>query len=581
MEVIFYHGFEDYFLIVADYVNWAKNKGIAVGPGRGSVCNSLVAYALKITEVDSLFFDLDFRRFLRKDKSKFPDIDLDFETSRRHEVIEYLCNKYEGHAARICSYGLYKVDNLLNDLAKVCGLVEIVDGKQSPNKEEIKAIKNFINKFIIDEKLDEQGLNESKKGIYYNSKYDNILVHFSKLFKKVRFIGTHAAGVAITGGNLLDYVALKIDKNGDVYTNYDLIDIEAINVIKFDILGLKTMESIEDLRKETGDVVDYTKIVNDKKILNSFREGKCDGVFQFEKQAARNILANIDCDNFNDVVAASAMNRPGPLSLGMPSIYAENKINPENTKDTLWYEETKETYGTIIYQEQVQRICIELAGMEWSDADKIMKFMKGSNTTEKMLQIQEQYRNELLGKFSKGLKKLHNVSFSEAEQLFDDMTCYTFNKGHAVGYSLISVEEMYYKVYYPNEYWFAKLKYAKDDVEVAKFSKKAVQDGAVIFLPHVNYSSEKTSLREVDGEKVIQQGLSNIKGVGLKAAEAIEKERIENGPYTDIDDLVDRIPKRILNSKVVNVLKEAGACVFNKKTYFSNVMKYNLSIVPR
>ena len=579
LNVIFYHGFEDYFLIVADYVNWAKNKGIAVGPGRGSVCNSLVAYALKITEVDSLFFNLDFRRFLRKDKSKFPDIDLDFETSRRHEVIEYLCKKYEGHAARICSYGLYKVDNLINDLAKVCGLVRIENGKQVTDADEVKGIKKLINSFIVGERLDAEGLFNSNKGKYYNSKYDNILVHFSKLFKKVRYIGTHAAGVAITGGNLLDYVALRIDKNGDVYTNYDLIDIEAINVIKFDILGLKTMESIGDLRKETKDIVDYTEIVNDEKIIDGFREGKCDGVFQFEKQAARSILNDICCDSFNDVVAASAMNRPGPLSLGMPSIYAENKLNPENVKDSLWYEETKESYGTIIYQEQVQYICVELAGMEWGDADKIMKFMKGGNTTEKMLQLQEKYRNELLGKFAKGLKKLHNVPFSEAEELFDNMTCYTFNKGHAVGYSLISVEEMYYKIYYPNEYWFAKLKYAKDEAEMAKFSCKAVSDGAIIFLPHVNYSLEKTSLRIVDGEKVIQQGLNSIKGVGLKAAFAIEQERKKNGLYKDIDDLVDRIPKATLNARVVSVLKEAGACIFDKSRYYSNVMKYNTSLV--
>ncbi len=581
LKVIFFHGFEDYFLIVADYANWAKSKGIAVGPGRGSVCNSLVAYALKITEVDSLFFNLDFRRFLRKDKSKFPDIDLDFETSRRHEVIEYLCNKYKGHAARICSYGLYKVDNLINDLSKVCGLVKIEDGKQVTNKEEIKKIKLLINKFIIDEKLDEEGLLSHPKGQYFNANYDNILIHFIKLFKKVRFIGTHAAGVAITGGNLLDYVALKIDKNGDIYTNYDLSDIEAINVIKFDILGLKTMESIGDLRKETNSFVDYTKEVNDPKIIDYFYKGKCDGIFQFEKQAARDILNNIHCDSFNDIVAASAMNRPGPLSLGMPSIYSENKINPENTKDTLWYEVTKESYGTIIYQEQVQRICVELAGMEWGDADKVMKFMKGGNMTEKSIRMQERYRNELLGKFSKGLKKLHNIPYSEAEQLFDDMTCYTFNKGHAVGYSLISVEEMYYKVYYPNEYWFAKLKYAKDDAEFAKFSGKAIADGSIIFLPHVNYSLEKTSLRSIDGEKVIQQGLSSIKGVGSKAAFAIEQERIKNGPYKDFDDLVDRIEKRNLNIRVQKLLISSGAVEFNKAKYINRVERYNASLLAK
>ena len=284
-EVITYHGFSDYFLIVADYVNWAKEQGIAVGPGRGSVCNSIVAYALRITEVDSILFDLDFRRFLRKDKKKFPDIDLDFETSRRYEVIQYLCNKYRGHAARICSYGLYKIDNLINDLAKVCGLPtsgkdvdENVDVKY--NKQVIVNIKKIAKSYIDENgQLDKENLLKDAQVEIYNDKYDNIFVHFSKLFMKVRYIGTHAAGVAITGGNILDYVALRVDKAGDIYTNYDLSDIEDINIIKFDILGLKTEESIANLRKQTGVTVDYDKIANDKKLLSELRNGNCDGIF--------------------------------------------------------------------------------------------------------------------------------------------------------------------------------------------------------------------------------------------------------------------------------------------------------------
>lgn len=580
LEVIQFHGFEDYFLMVADYVNWAKNQGIVVGPGRGSVCNSLVAYALKITEVDSLLFGLDFRRFLRKDKKKFPDIDLDFETSRRHEVIEYLCKKYEGHAARICSYGLYKVDNLINDLAKVCNLTTNIDGKELPLKSEIVRIKGFINSCIVDEKVDEKKLLNSNLGIEINDQYNNILIHFYKLFKKVRYIGTHAAGVAITGGKLLDYVALKIDKDGNVFTNYDLIDIENINVIKFDILGLKTMESIGDLRKSTKVKVDYDEIVNDKKLIESFRNGNCDGVFQFEKKTARNILSRIQCDCFEDVVAASSMNRPGPLSLHMPEVYAENKFNSDHAKLSIWWECTKESYGTIIYQEQVQKICTTLAGMDWQDADKIMKFMKGTNTTEKMLKLQEEYRNELLAKFSKGIMK-QGMSSKEAENLFDDMTCYTFNKGHAVGYTLISIEEMFYKVYYPNEYWFAKLKYAKDESEYNRFCSKAIADGSVIFLPHVNYSKPKSCLRKVEGESIIQQGMAEIKSVGDKAAEFICNERRKNGIFMSYDDFYDRCKSRLVTSRVIDKLMENGALEFNKKVYIKRVKAYNASLYSR
>ena len=581
LDVIKYHGFEDYFLIVADYVNWAKENGIVVGPGRGSVCNCLIAYALKITEVDSLYFNLDFRRFLRKDKKKFPDIDLDFETSRRQEVIEYLCKKYEGHAARICSYGLYKVDNLINDLAKVCGLVgEDENGKQVPNKAEISAIKSFINSHIEDGRLNEEKMSKTAEYKMYNKSYDNILLHFSKLFKKVRFIGTHAAGVAITGGELLDYVALKIDKQGNVFTNYDLSDIEAINVIKFDILGLKTMESIGDLRKSTGVEVSYEEIVNDEKVIQAFREGNCDGVFQFEKATARNILQDIDCNCFDDVVAASSMNRPGPLSLKMPQLYAANKLDPDKINDSSYWEYTKESYGTIVYQEQVQQICINIGNMDWGDADKIMKMMKGVGMTEKALKLYEENRALLLNKFVKGAIE-NGLDEEEATQLFDNMTAYTFNKGHGVGYSLISAEEMFYKVYYPNEYWFAKLKYAKDEGEYAKFCSKAVADGSVIFLPHVNYSTSKTRLRKVDGQNAIQQGLSEIKNVGEKAAEFIVAERERGGVFTSFDDFYDRCKSRTVTTRVVSTLQEQGALEFNKKTYINRTIKYNSSLFAR
>lgn len=584
LEVIIFHGFEDYFLIVADYVNWAKAQGIAVGPGRGSVCNSLVAYALGITDVDSLLFGLDFRRFLRKDKSKFPDIDLDFETSRRKEVIDYLCEKYKGHAARICSYGLYKVDNLINDLAKVCGLAVDKDTEKYEAdrcKHEIAQIKALCNKYITDGVLDKDGLLDDPEAAIYNSQYDDIVYHFVMLFKKVRFIGTHAAGVAITGGNILDYTALRTDKSGYIYTAYDLSDIEEINVIKFDILGLKTMESIHELREATGDRREYDELVVDTKIIANFGTANCDGVFQFEKGTPRRILTDIQCDCFDDIVAASSMNRPGPLTLKMPEKYAANKRDSSEARKSAFWEYTKETYGTIIYQEQVQQICVNIADMSWPDADKVTKFMKSTTgATEQALQAYEKNKAEIENKFVAGATK-KGMSEQEARQLFDDMICYTFNKGHAVGYSLISVEEMFYKTYYPNEYWFSKLKYAKDDGEFARFCEKAVVDGSVIFLPHVNYSQVRTSLRKVDGERVLQQGLSSLKGVGEKAAEFIFNERKANGVFVSFDDFYDRCKSRVVTSRVIDILEEQGALEFKKKTYIGRVTKYNSSLYMR
>lgn len=587
LEVIKYHGFDDYFLMVADYTNWAKDQGIQVGPGRGSVCNCLVAYALRITEVDSLFFGLDFRRFLRKDKKNYPDVDLDFETSRRHEVIEYLCTKYKGHAARICSYGLYKVDNLLNDLAKVCGLQkEVVNdfGKVDlvMDKAELARVKSVANRFIdgATAMIDVKGMMSDSEVQHINKQYDDILLHFSKLYKKVRFIGTHAAGVAITGGDLLDFVALRVDKQGDVFTAYDLEDIESINVIKFDILGLRTMESIGDLKEATGVEVDYTEIVNDKKMLENFREGRCDGVFQFEKPMARNILSQINCDSFDDVVAASAMNRPGPLSTGQPEMYAQNKYNKDEAEKLFYFNETSESYGTIIYQEQVQRICVYIAGMEWQDADKVMKMMKGSHMTESAQRLYNEMRDELFKKFVGGSVK-NGFDADESRDLFEKMTTYTFNKGHSVGYSLISMEEMFYKTYYPNEYWYCKMKYARNDSELYRFQCLAVVDGSVIFLPHVNWSDSLTSLRSVDGEKAIQLGLSSIKNAGEKACKQIEDERKANGVFISYDDFYDRCKSRLVTSRVIDALREAGALNFNKKQYISRVKKYNSTMYAK
>ena len=582
LEIIIYHGFDDYFLMVADYVNWAKEHGISVGPGRGSVCNSLVAYALGITEVDSLYFDLDFRRFLRKDKTAIPDIDIDFETSRRHEVIEYLCSKYEGHAARICSYGLYKVDNLLNDLAKSCGVVVLnEDGEEKPDKQALAAIKKLAYSYIGDSaEIDVEGLLSDPQAIGYNEDYDNIFVHFCHLYKKVRFIGTHAAGVAITGGKILDYCALRTDKAGDVFTSYDLEDIESINVIKFDILGLKTMESIGDLRRSTGVTIDYAEVANNRQVMDEFGKGNTDGVFQFEKGTARDILKKINADCFDDVTAASAMNRPGPLSLKQPDLYAQNKVDPESAKSSIYWDYTSESYGTIIYQEQVQRICVGIGSMEWTDADKVMKMMKGGHMTESAQRLYNELRADMWKKFVEGAVS-NGYSEDDARDLFGKMTTYTFNKGHATGYSLISIEEMYYKVYFPNEYWFSKLKYAKDDSEVSKFQSLAVKDGSVILLPHIQWSDPKAKLKRLDDDNAILMGLTSIKGVGEKAAMEIARERADHGVFKNFDDFYDRCKHGPVNSRVIDLLIENGATEMNKKRYMKRVVKWNSSLYSR
>lgn len=571
LEVIKYHGFEDYFLMVADYTNWAKDKGIQVGPGRGSGCNCLVNYALHITDVDPILFDLDFSRFLRIDKKKMPDIDLDFETSRRHEVIDYLLRRYPNNAAQICSYGLYRVDNLINDLAKVCGL--------EGNKDEIKQIKTFINGHITEGLLDLEAVANSAEAKMWNTQYDNIIKHFCKLYNKIRYIGTHAAGVAITGGNILNYTAVRIDsKTGKHFTNYDLNDMEKIKVIKFDILGLTTMSSIGELRHLTGHEEFDEDWVNDPQIMKAFGEGNCDGVFQFEKKSVQEMLRVMQCDCFEDVIAASAMNRPGPLSLKMPEVYAANKVDQAHIDTSLPYSKYLEkTYGCVVYQEQVQAIAVNIGGLEWPEADKILKMQRGG--TEKAIRNFEENYDNFVKKFEAGAKK-HGMTKEQAFEIFDKFFNYAFNKGHATGYSLISVEEMYYKIYYPTEFWYVKMKYSGDEAKMAKFKENAVKDNAVLFLPHVNYSADYT-LRKVEGEVVIQEGLSSIKGIGEKAAAAIEEERKAHGVFTSFDDFYDRCKSRTVTSRVIQILKEQGALEFRKQIYINRVTKYNAALYAK
>jgi len=592
LDVIRANGFVDYFLIVADYTNWAKDRGIAVGPGRGSVCNCLVAYAMHITDVDSIRFNLDFRRFMRYDKKAFPDIDLDFEMDRRGEVIEYLINKYPGQSARVSSYGLYSVDNTINDLAKVCGLEtdKAVDDVQAKtNKEVIKTIKKIISKYKAEDgSINEDELFNGADALdvaRFDKQYDNIITHFCKLFGKVRFIGTHAAGVVLTSGDIMQYTSIRMDKAGNMYSVYNLEDLNSINIIKFDLLGLKTMQSIGECRKLAGKTHFDIEYVEDPQILDSFRSGNTCGIFQFEKDTAKRIFEEIECDCFEDVVATCAMNRPGPLGQGMPEQYAENKLSGTADTESVTYKYTKETYGTVVYQEQLLLICVFIGGLEWHEADTVLKANK-HGFKEKAVAILNKYAADkgvdLHEKFVTNAIK-NGLSREQAEGTWDSLLVYSFNKGHAAGYCIISAEEMYYKVYYPTFFWYAKIKYARDDKERVEFCNEAAREGIVIFLPHVNYSKPNTSIRKIDGELVIQQGLSEIKGIGEKAAQAIYDERKANGVFTSYDNFYDRCvgKGKPTNKKVLNLLTQQGSIEFNKKTYIKRVTAYNVALFSR
>lgn len=432
LGTIHYHGFDDYFLIVQDYVNHARENGVAVGPGRGSVCNCLVAYAVGITDVDSIKYKLDFSRFMRKDKKKMPDIDIDFETSKRQEVIDYVVNKYPGKAVQICSYGEYKIDNLINDLAKVCGLPtekDIDEYDRAYNREKIAEIKKFIREYEVEGKLNLSALLEDERTDEYNHMYDDIIKHFSKMFRKVRHLGQHAAGVAVVGSDILNYTSMmRKTKNGKVtyVACYDLNDLEHVNCTKFDMLGLRTMSEIFELEELTGYKI-KEEDREDETLYEMFRDGKTDGIFQMEKSAPKKILNMVHCDSINDVIAVNALNRPAPLQLKMHETYAYNKLSGKMDKTTPFYKYTEDTYGTILYQEQTVEVAQRLGHLSAAQSFDMLKIMKKAENLQKpeYIPVIEQMRKD----FFRGCKS-EGLTLEQTKSIWASMLVYGFNKGH-------------------------------------------------------------------------------------------------------------------------------------------------------
>lgn len=557
-DVIKYHGFQDYFMVVQEYVNWAKTHDIAVGPGRGSAGNSLTNYALGITLVDPIIFGNNFNRFLRKDKKKFPDIDCDFGQDRRDEVIKHIINRYKGRTSQTLTYGLYNVKNLINDLAKVCGCDE---------KSEIEAIKKFLSKYCNDNEntIDEE-LYNSKYFNYYNSKYDNIITHFVRMYGKVRYFGTHASSVILSSDDITAEAGL-CRVGGNTRTSFDLHDIEFLGLLKLDILGLSSATQAKELETLTGEKFDY-KMLNDEGTLKVFNSDPT-GVFQFESRSSIELVNMIGVDSFEDVVASVALNRPGPLTLGMHEQYARNKV--ETPTNTPWYKYTKNSFGTLIYQEQAMEIAKEIGGYDNNDADKIAKYDANHIPEEEAIKYRSMFVKNAI---KNGLEK------GRADELFNSMLGYSFNRGHAVAYAMLSAQLAYYKYYYPEEFWYITLKHEWKEDSIWRDERLYVSSGGLILLPHVN-GTANYELVDYEGQKCLLKGIKLIKNVGEKAAETIIQEMKENGPYKDIDDFDDRLPKRTVNSKVRTALKEAGALTFNKKRYLDNVMKYNISLASR
>lgn len=571
IDVISSQGYSDYFLIVQDFMNYAADNDILTGGGRGSVCNSLVAYCLGITKVDSIKYGLDFNRFMRHGKKKDPDIDIDAETERRDEIIQYIINKYGSRGAQVSSYGLFKGFNTLVDLFKVC---EVEDKRVQSE------IKQVLNKYCFSEgeliPIDDLQEDLRDKIDSYNAYYNNIVKHFYLMYEKLRYYGVHAAGVAVTADEITNYVALRKTKEGGYVCVSDMVDLGNIGVLKFDVLGLKALSIIKDLRNETG-IKDFDEEWrNDPGVIKAFNKGNTPGVFQFDANSCQEIMRKIDVDCFNDIVAVNAMNRPGSLKLHMPDVYAEHKLNQDDLKEKPYWQYVSDTYGCIIYQEQVLAIAINIGGFTADEADILVKMEKGATSRTKRV-LEEKYYADFKEKFVSNAVK-HGISKSDAIDLFDSCSQYGFNKGHSTGYALQAVEECYYLAHYPAQYFYAKIKYAKDEAEQERYCAKAFVNGVVIFIPHINYSASKTTMRTYEGERIIQKGLSTIKGVGEKAGDYIVSVRREGGKFKNIDDFIGRCQSKNCNKRVIALLEENGCCEVKHRTYMNRIKKYNASL---
>ena len=430
------------------------------------------------------------------------------------------------------------------------------------------AIKKFLEKYCDDnESTVDDAIYDDKRFDEYNSLYDDIIIHFIKLYGKVRFFGTHASSVILCDGDIVSKAGLcRI--GGNYRTSFDLHDMETIKLLKLDVLGLSTTDKVKELEDMCGVHFSYD-IFKDKDMLKGFEKGNA-SVFQFESPTANDIAKEIGIDSFEDIVVATSVNRPGPLSLKMHEKYRDAKISPDTSSP--WYKYTKQTYGTLIYQEQGMPICKEIGQLDPDTTDKIVK--------ADYLHIPQENLKEWQEKFYKGAKE-YGLSKSEMETLFNSLIQYSFNRGHGVAYAMLSAELMYFKVHYPLEFWYSTLKWENNAEKTIKQEIGAVQDGCIILLPHVNGPIEY-GLVEYDGELVIQKGLSTIKGIGEKAAAKIVEEREKNGKFKNYKDFCDRCEAtKIANIKTVAALEKEGALDFNQKRWLARVEKYNVSLYGR
>lgn len=544
-------GFAGYFLIVWDLIREARARGIPVGPGRGSAAGSLLAFVLGITAVDPIEYNLFFERFLNPERVSLPDIDIDFCGRRRDEIIQYATARYgKENVCQIITFGTMAGRQAVRDVGRALEVpLPEVDkiAKMIPSQSQGSAIKNAI-----------ETIPQLREIYTKNSKITHLLNLAQKLEGQVRHPSIHAAGIVIAPKPLTEFLPLYMSTRGEITTQFPMQDVEALGLLKMDLLGLRNLTVIKDtlelIKNDTGKEVDIDHIpLDDPQTFALFQAGNTDGVFQFESAGMKALLINYKPEDFRDLIALNALYRPGPLQSGMTEEFIKRKHHPETIKYDLPELEPilKETKGLIVYQEQVMMIATELAGFSLAEADLLRKAIGKKKTA-----VMKAQRD----RFIQGAKR-KGISQAKANQLFETINYfagYGFNKSHSAAYAYLAFQTAYLKAHYPVYFLAALLtseaeKGATD--QVVKYINECKEMGIKVLPPDINESD--LTFTVVKGS--IRFGLAAIKNVGEQAVRSILKARQKIGRFKSPFDVVENVNPKAVNRKVLESLIKAGA----------------------
>lgn len=568
-------GFNGYFLIIQDFINWGKDKGIVFGPGRGSAAGSIIAYALKITELDPIKYDLLFERFLNPDRISMPDVDIDIQDTRRNEVIQYCVDKYGSErVANIVTFGRMFARNAVRDVARVL---------QVPYAEADRLAKMIpapVQGRHIPLKKSLQDDADLKREYETNDVAREVLDQAVRLEGTVRSHGVHAAGVVIAPDDIVKFVPLEMAQKGVVSTQYPMGPVEELGLLKMDFLGLSNLTIIKNalriIKKVYNEDIDINTIpLDDKKTFELFQRGDTTGVFQLESSGMKRYLKQLRPTVFDDIIAMVALYRPGPMQ------FIDSFIKRKHGEEAISYlhpkmeNALKNTYGILVYQEQFMQISKDLAGFTGGQADTLRKAV-GKKIMAMMQKVKPEFIEGAI-KHSGAEPALMEKFWAQLEEFAN----YCFNKSHAACYGLISYQTAYLKAHYPDAFMAALMTSDYDDTDrLAIEITECKHMGLEVLPPNINESYLEFAV--VPGKKQIRFGMAAIKNVGTAAAEEVVRVRDEGGKFMTLEDFFSRINTRVANRKTLESLVKSGAFDdFGERSYLLHNLDVLLAYASR